>query len=119
MTLIFECDGERRTYKPSSDLSLWRSGLPRLLFRVDSGDPLPADEQLPGEHIRLLLQGAAAVRFANNFVDRYKDSKTFVLVTIYFTRDAKAHRHIMYQEPRERPVLPGENVQDTVHSAAL
>jgi hypothetical protein len=80
---------------------------------VNSGNP-PARGELPDDHIKLLLQSTSVVRFANSFVDRYKASKNFVLVAMYFTRDAKVHHYLIYQEPPVR-----DHAQDTVRHSAL
>jgi hypothetical protein len=117
LPLIVKCNDDYRRYIPKSDMSLWRSGLPRLLIEVNSGRP-PAGEGRPLDHIRLLLQGIAVVRFANGFVDHYKGSKTFVLVAIYMTYTAKAHCHIMYQKSSECSGQSRGNVRDPVCSAA-
>jgi hypothetical protein len=37
-------------------------------------------------------------------VDRYKKLKNFVLVTIFISHDAKAHRYLMFQV--RSPALP-------------
>jgi hypothetical protein len=87
-----------------------------LLIEVNSGRP-PAGEGWPEDHIRLLLQSIAVVRFANGFVDRYKGLKTFILVAIYMSRSAKAFCHIMYQRPSKPSVNSEQNVQDPVRSA--
>ena len=50
----------------------------------------------------MLLQGASIVRLANKVVRA--ENKDFVLVAIYVGDDAKADRHVLYQEPQSNQV---------------
>ena len=56
----------------------------------------------PKDLIRMLLQGAATVRFADTFLDTFKGRKDFVLVAIYIWDNGKTTRHILFQRQNER-----------------
>jgi hypothetical protein len=48
--------------------------------------------------IRMMLQGASVVRFANSKLDAYKEKKNFVFVAIYIDSSRKADRYLLYQD---------------------
>jgi hypothetical protein len=97
--LIVKCetipDEEKqlRKYQPRSDLLVSKSTLPRLLVEVNSK---PKRER-PEDLVRMLLMGAAVVRMANKFLDRFRESKTFVLFAIYIWSDSKVSRFSLFQ----------------------
>jgi len=45
----------------------------------------------------MLLQGAAIVRFANAFLDEFKEKKDFVLIAIFIQDSGTAIRHTLFQ----------------------
>jgi hypothetical protein len=45
----------------------------------------------------MLLQGAAIVRFANAFLDEFKEKKDFVLIAIFIKDNGMAIRHTLFQ----------------------
>ncbi len=103
--IIMKCEtapeGEQlRKLLPRSDLLVSKSTLPRLLVEVNSK---PKDER-PGDLIRMLLCGAAVVRMANKFSDKFMVAKDFVLFAIYIWDDGRATRYSMYQEPNNPEV---------------
>lgn len=98
-----------RTYEPKSDFLLSKAGLPRLLVEVASKPavgssldwPTPV---FPDDLVRMLLQGAAIVRFANNHVDEFKQGKNFVLVVAYIYKTGDARRFLLFQKEKDRKV---------------
>jgi hypothetical protein len=44
-----------------------------------------------------MLQGASIVRFANTFLDVYKEEKNFVFVAIFISDTGVADRYFLYQ----------------------
>lgn len=82
-----------RKFKPRSDFLISESLFPRLLVEVNS----TAAKVWPLDLIRMLLQGAALVRFANEFLGDFKEKRDFVLIAI-FVRDAgTATRYALFQ----------------------
>jgi hypothetical protein len=103
--LITKCETVRaedrlRQYQPRSDLLVLKSNLPRLLVEVNSK---PKTER-PEDLVRMLLAGATVVRFANEFVDKFKAAKNFVLFTIYIWGYGEVTRFSLFQEPNNREV---------------
>lgn len=49
------------------------------------------------DHLRLVLQGAGIVRFANNSLDAYKEKKDFVYVAIFIGRTGEVCRYFLFQ----------------------
>jgi len=77
-------DDQHRSYEPRSDLLILKSGLPRLLVEVSSTEtPDPT---------RMLLQGAAIIRFA-----KFLDVEEFVLVAFFIRPDGKVTRYMLFQ----------------------
>src|SRR5712675_371347 len=76
-----------RTYQPRSDLliSKSKSSLPRLLIEVNS----KPQKGWPEDLIQMLLRGATIVRFANTFLDVFKEKKDFVFFAIYVWDNGK------------------------------
>jgi hypothetical protein len=54
----------------------------------------------PVDLIRLMLQGASIVRFANTMLDAYKKEKDFIFVTIYIHNDGQVDRYLLYQDKK-------------------
>jgi hypothetical protein len=97
--LIMKCDHEDekeqlRKYRPRSDLLVFKSNIPRLLVEVNSKPGTHRPEDL----VRMLLTGAAIVRFANGFLDRFKATKNFVLCAIYVWENGRVTRYSLFQE---------------------
>ncbi|KAH9004375.1 hypothetical protein EDB86DRAFT_2888292 [Lactarius hatsudake] len=59
--LIVKYRGQHCPYAPKSDYSIWIHLFPRLLVEVNSANPRHG-QQLPDDHIRLLLQGSSSIR---------------------------------------------------------
>lgn len=55
-------------------------------------------KEWPEDLVRMLLSGAAVVRFANKFLDRFKAAKNFVLFAIYIWDDGKVNWYSLFQE---------------------
>jgi hypothetical protein len=51
--------------------------------------------------IRLMLQGASIVRFANTMLDAYKKEKNFVFVAIYIDNNGLVERYLLYQDKKK------------------
>lgn len=51
----------------------------------------------PVDHHRLMLQATGIVRFANTFLDAYKENKNFVFVAIFIDDTGLASRYFLYQ----------------------
>ena len=98
--LITKCETIRsvneqiRKFQPFNDLVFLKSSFPRLLLKLD----LIREREWPEGLIRMLLTGAAIVRFANRFLDTFI-AKDFVLFAIYIRFSGKVTRYSMYQEP--------------------
>ena len=82
-------------YRPRSDLLVLKSKFPRLLVEVNSKPRADYPEDL----IRMLVLGAAIVRFANKFLDDFKAKKNFVLFAMYIWDNAEVTRYSLFQEP--------------------
>jgi hypothetical protein len=93
--LITKCqtNEQLRKFQPSSDLLVLKSTLPRLLVQVNSK---PKKER-PEDLIRMLLTGAAIVRFANRFLDTFMAKEDFVLLAIYIWDNGKVSRYSLFQ----------------------
>ncbi|KAI0245957.1 hypothetical protein BJV78DRAFT_1381972, partial [Lactifluus subvellereus] len=89
-----------RMYKPRSDLLILKSTLPRLLVEVNSSE---TEEWPPPDLIRVLLKGAAIVRFANTFLDAFK-KKDFVFVAIFMRDSVRATRYTLFQKQNGQAV---------------
>jgi hypothetical protein len=55
-------------------------------------------KEWPEDLIRILLQGAAIVRFANKFLDKFMENEDFVLCAIYIWDHGKATRYSLFQK---------------------
>ena len=71
--LIIQVEKTSFTYKPRSDFLVLKHHLPRMAVEVNSHPP----GSEPSDLYRLMLQGACLVRFANKFLDPYKEKKIF------------------------------------------
>jgi hypothetical protein len=106
-SLITKCEGiqpvheELRQYRPRSDLLVLKSSLPRLLMEVNS----KPKKEWPEDLIRILLQGAAIVRFANKFLDKFMENEDFVLCAIYIWDHGKATRYSLFQKSNNPEVF--------------
>jgi hypothetical protein len=77
-----------RKFRPRSDLLVSKSNLPRLLVEVNSKPKKDRPEDL----VQMLLTGAAIVRFANRFLDRFRATKNFVLCAMYVWNSGEVTR---------------------------
>jgi hypothetical protein len=58
----------------------------------------------PEDLIRMLLSGAAVVRFANKFLDRFAVARDFVLFAIYIWDNGKVSCYSLFQIPNNPQV---------------
>jgi hypothetical protein len=104
--LITKCETDRvgelrlRKFHPRSDFLISKSNLPRLLVQVNSKPKQDSPEDL----VRMLLSGAAVVRFANKFLNRFMKAKNFVLFAIYIWDNGRVTRYSLFQEPNDSQV---------------
>jgi hypothetical protein len=77
-----------------SDFLVLKFGLPRLAVVAEL--PPPEGESADG-YCRLMLQGACIVRFANTYLEAYKDERNFVFTAIYIDYVGDATRFLLYQ----------------------
>jgi len=89
-----------RTFKPRNALAILRSTLPRLLVDVQS---TPATED-PPELTRMLVEGAAIVRFANTFLDAFKAKKDFILVAVFVWDNGTVFQCSLFQRQHDDAV---------------
>ncbi|KAL4260995.1 hypothetical protein AB1N83_009025 [Pleurotus pulmonarius] len=94
---------EIRSYLPRSDFSLSYLGLPRVLVEVNS-TAVSASGRTPPDLVRMLLCGASVVRFANGFMDPFKQHKDFVLAAIYIPQSAVVKWYTLYQNKNQAEV---------------
>ena len=92
-------------YKAISGFLVLKFGLPRLAAVVNSYSL----DRPAVDHHRLMLQGASIVRFANTFLDAYKEKRNFVFVAIFIGDLGLADRYFMFQKTGS----------EKVHSRAL
>jgi hypothetical protein len=52
----------------------------------------------------MLLQGAAIVRFANKFLDKFMEDESFVLFAIYVWDHGEATRYSLFQQSNNSEV---------------
>jgi len=95
--IIMKCptdpvEKQLRTYKPVSDFMIAKSNIPRLLVEVNSRPR----EEWPSNLVRMILMGAAVVRFANRFLTRF--AGRFVLFAMYIWDDGKVTRYSLFQK---------------------
>ncbi|KAF8506612.1 kinase-like domain-containing protein [Russula emetica] len=64
----------------------------------------------PEDLVRMLLSGAAIVRFANKFLNRFMEARNFVLFAIYIWDDGRVTRYSLFQEPNDSQVRCNETV---------
>ncbi|KAF9495499.1 hypothetical protein BDN71DRAFT_865655 [Pleurotus eryngii] len=93
---------EIRSYLPRSDFRISYQNLPRVLVEVDSTPSLT--DPWPRDLVRMLLCGASVVRFANGFIDPFKQQKNFVLAAIYIGQTGSVQWHTLYQNRNEPKV---------------
>ena len=93
-------EDQLRKYQPRSDLLVSKSSLPRLLVEVNS----KYRKEMPEDLIRMLLTGAAVVRFANGYLDTFMKNKDFVLFAMYIWSSGKVTRFSLFQEPNKQKV---------------
>ncbi|KAH8980627.1 hypothetical protein EDB86DRAFT_3087731 [Lactarius hatsudake] len=99
-SLITQVGKHYFTYSPKNDFLVLKFGLPRVTVEVNSNPPYGPPVGL----YRLMLQAASVVRFANTFIDVYKEKKTFLLVAIFVGHTGLSHRYIFYQRRDSRKV---------------
>ena len=92
--------GQLRTFKPRNALVILKSTLPRLLVDVQS---TRADDA-PPELARILLEGAAIVRFANISLDTFNAKKDFILVAVFIWQDGRVFQYSLFQRQHDNSV---------------
>jgi len=88
-------EDQLRTFQPRSGLFVSKSYLPRLLVEVNS----KPKQDRPEDLVQMLLCGAAIVRIANGFLDRFMEAKNFVLMAMYIWDDGRVTRYSLFQGP--------------------
>jgi hypothetical protein len=68
-----------RKYNPRSEFLISKAEVPRLLVEINS----TSTERWPPDLIQMLLTGAAVVRFANKFLNAFRNEKNFVLCALF------------------------------------
>ncbi|KAF8258396.1 kinase-like domain-containing protein [Lactarius quietus] len=89
--LVIQVGKMTHSYIPKSDFLVMKFDLPRLAMEAD----LHSD-RYPVYYIRLMVQAASIVRFANT-LDTYKKEKDFVFVAIFIFRAGVVRRTLLYQ----------------------
>ena len=97
--LVVKVDEVYRTYNPRSDFLVLKLDLPRVAVEVNPYSP----DRLPVDHHRVILQGACIVRFANTFLDAYKE-RNFVFVAIFIGDTGLVDRYVLYQKEGSQEV---------------
>lgn len=80
-------------YRPRSDFLILKSDLPRVAVKTGSNSPGRAAM----DHQCLMLQGASIIRFANTYLEAYKEKRDFVFVAIFISDVGQADRYLIYQ----------------------
>ena len=93
-------ENELRKFRPRSDLLVSKSTLPRLLVEVNS----KPKNDWPEDLVRMLLTGAAVVRFANRYLDGFMAEKNFVLFALYIWDHGEVYCYSLFQEPNSPEV---------------
>ncbi|RXW11983.1 hypothetical protein EST38_g13873 [Candolleomyces aberdarensis] len=96
-SFFIQVDGKLYCYRPKSDFVFAQGRLFRFIAEVQSQ---PSKE----DKIRMLLQAACIVKFANTFLDKYKKTRGFLLVTAYINESGVAERSIVYQDKQDGKV---------------
>ena len=91
---------ELRKFQPRSDLLVSKFTLPRLLVEVNSKPKTDCPEDL----VRMLLTGAAVVRFANRHLNGFMADKNFVLIAIYIWDNGEVYCYSLFQVPNNPEV---------------
>jgi hypothetical protein len=60
------------------------------------------------DELRLKLQAAVVVRYANQHLERYKEEKDFFVVVVYITKEGMTICWIFYQDKNSDQVRGGE-----------
>ena len=108
-TRVQKLDEKYREYKPHSNFLIEKSSLPRFLVKNDSAG---SKEDWPVDKVRLILEGAAIVRFANTFVDTFKQKRDFVLIAVYIGRNGYAEAFTLFQKPNDQKEYGGAMTGD-------
>ena len=87
-------------HTPRSDFLISKSNLPRLIVEINS----TPSREWPPDLIRMLLMGAAVVRFANNFLEAFKEQKNFVLCAAFIYDEGTATRYTLFQKQNDQAV---------------
>ena len=104
--LIMKCDAIRneneqlRKFRPRNDLLVSKLTLPRLLVEVNS----KPKKDWPEDLVRMLLTGAAVVRFANRHLDGFMADKNFVLFALYIWDNGEVYCYSPFQVPNSPEV---------------
>lgn len=99
-TGIQDTEKQLRKYRPRSDFLISHYDLPRLLVEVNSSTEHP----WPKDLIRMLLQGAAIVHFANRFLKVFRQQRNFVLCAIFIRGNGNVSHYTLYQSQSDGEV---------------
>ncbi|CAA7269085.1 unnamed protein product [Cyclocybe aegerita] len=86
------------SYKPRSDFQFSPATFPVFLAEIQSQTNMKDDN-------RMKLQAAALLRFANGYLKKHKENKTFFLVTAYINSKGILERRIFYQDQDQGPSM--------------
>jgi hypothetical protein len=81
------------TYRPRSDFLILNSTFPRVAVEVNSHSP----GRPPADRYRMVIQGASVVRYANTYLDAYKDERNFIFMIIFIDGTGEVNRDLLYQ----------------------
>ncbi|RXW11982.1 hypothetical protein EST38_g13872 [Candolleomyces aberdarensis] len=94
---FIQADQNLYSYRPKSDFTFAQGRLFRFIAEVQSQ---PSKE----DKIRMLLQAACIVKFANKFLEKYKETRGFLLVTAYINKSGVVEQSIVYQDEQDGKV---------------
>jgi hypothetical protein len=80
-------------YRPTSDFLIHKLYLPRVAVKIGSD----SRSRNAMDYHFLMLQGASIVRFANTYLEAYKEEKDFIFVAIFISDVGQADRYLIYQ----------------------
>ncbi|KAH9980691.1 hypothetical protein BJV74DRAFT_797980 [Russula compacta] len=106
--LMYVATGFQRFWKAEFESTLEKLSLFFPYFIIHAGEVITAET--PEDFVRMLLMGAAIVRFANTFLDAFKVAKDFVFFAIYVRDDGKVTRCALFQEPNGPEVRYKETI---------
>ncbi|KAN0127875.1 hypothetical protein V8E53_014322 [Lactarius tabidus] len=92
------------TYRPRSDFLILNSTFPRVAVEVNSHSP----GRPPADRYRMVIQGASVVRYANTYLDAYKDERNFIFMIIFIDGTGEVNRDLLYRTETSNTVYRKE-----------